>query len=180
MTVTIDPELIVDDVPPTDEPEFTCRRCGHGLTYNGRGRKPGACSDKNGGDPECYGSSRSTSRTNRGNKSGNEKLARQATDVLVTLNGAGAAGAFMIGWRHTASTIANANDAFEVAAYEALLLDPGLCRLILRGGQNSGKLALGLAYGMFLASVAPAAVSDYRAMAAEKAKAKAETMYGSG
>ena len=68
----------------------------------------------------------------------------------------------MVGWVNTTQAIARANDAFEPMAYEALLLDPALCRMILRGGSNSGKFALAIAYAMMISAVAPMAVSDLR------------------
>ena len=179
MTITEAP-VFEDSTPPVDEPEFACEKCGHALIYSGRGRKPRVCSDKNSGDPQCYGSSsRSTGGKPRTGAS-NDKLARQATDVLVTLNGMLATGSFVVGWTGTAGAIARANESFEAAAFDALLLDPALCRMILRGGSNSGKLALTLAYGMFAASIAPAAISDVKMWQADRAKTRAEKMYGDG
>lgn len=179
MTIAEAP-VFEDATPPLDEPEFACEKCGHSLTYGGRGRKPRVCSDKNGGDPQCYGSSSRSTTSGKRTGGTNDKLARQATDVLVTLNGMMATGAFVMSWTGTAGAIARANESFESAAFEALLLDPALCRMILRGGSNSGKLALTLAYGMFFASVAPSALTDVRMWQAERSKAKAEKLYGDG
>src|SRR4030042_106096 len=66
--------------------EYPCSACGRPLTYGGAGRKPKRCTDRNGGDPECYGS-RKSSGARTGRAASNDKLAQQATDVLVSLDG---------------------------------------------------------------------------------------------
>lgn len=174
MSTMIDaPITFTDDVPVDDtDSEYNCETCGRSLTYGGRGRKPRVCSGKNGGDPSCYGSSSRSTPGAAGRKSNNDKLARQATDVLVTFNAMLGTGALLIGWIGSAQAVARANESFEAQCYEALILDPNLCRMILRGGSNGGKLALALSYGMFGASVAPAVITDVR-MAREAKRANA-------
>lgn len=177
MTVlTFEPQ----DLPPAPDPddvtaEYTCKDCGRALAYNGRGRKPVRCSDRNGGDPECYGSRKSASTGGR-KAVGNDRLAEQAASVLYGLNAMIGTGAFMFGFAGTASAIARANDSFESRAIEALKMDPGMCRMILRGGASGGKLALVMAYAMFASNVVPIAAGELRArreaMAAEGDRAE--------
>src|SRR4030042_275246 len=157
-------EITLDRAPVTEQDpdtEYPCSACGRPLTYGGAGRKPKRCTDRNGGDPECYGS-RKSSGARTGRAASNDKLAQQATDVLVSLNEFVGTGAFFVGFIGTARAIAGANEDFGVRAYNALVMDPSLCKMILRGGMNSGRLALLLAYGMFAAKVAPIAVGEYR------------------
>ena len=151
------------DSPPVtddlDDSEFRCSECNRALTYSGRGRKPSRCSPNNDGDPDCYGK-RGGNSSASGRKDATDRLANQAAKVLATVNAAvGTAGLF-VGFHATAGAIAESNDEFEANAREALRLDPALSRMILRGGQNGGKLALIVAYVMFGASVIPAIQTD--------------------
>lgn len=166
----------IDATPATDqdvETEYSCKHCGHALTYGGAGRKPSACTDRNGGDPACIESRKGTRSTTKRAPS-NDKLAQQATDVLIGMNEFIGTGAFFVGFTGTASAIAKHNEDFGIRAYNALIMDPALCKMILRGGMNSGRLALVLAYGMFAAKVAPVAAQEYREMRAQ-AQAERET-----
>lgn len=147
--------------PADPEPgEFTCLRCGRNLTYGGRGRKPKNCSPSNGGDSACYGTK--GAKSSSGVKGGNERLAAQAADVLSGINDIVATGTMFVGFQATASMIAEGNEAFREQAYQALLIDPALAKTILRGGSSSGKIALVMAYAMFLAPVSRVAIQEYR------------------
>jgi len=85
-----------------------------------------------------------------------------------------AIGLSAIGMFRTGGAIAERNDQFEAQAYQALLLDPDLCRLILKSGGRSGKVALGMAYVGLGMSVVPVAVEEMRDRKAEKEARRAE------
>lgn len=96
-----------------------------------------------------------------------DKLARNAAELLVSLNGMMTAGALVFGFTKTASALADedATDKFRSQVYEALRTDPALCKAILKGGVMGGKMALIFAYTMYLTPVAVTAygeVSDKR------------------
>ena len=161
-----------DVSPPIDpddpSPEFSCKVCARALTYSGRGRKPSKCSASNGGDPECFGSRAAS--TGRAPKASGEKLAADAVAVLRSVNDMVGMGALLAGFNNTASAMAAGQEGFRDKAFAALVLDPSLCRMILRAGTNSGKVALLMAYGMYLAPVAMTAYAEYsmRRLAEEK------------
>jgi hypothetical protein len=146
-----------DETPPSQY-EYACLECGKELFYGGRGRHP----------KYCEAHKPAGSQTKRGKGSGsNAQLARQASEVLVQVNSFIAIGLMLpppnpVSLPDTAAALAGANEGFAVAAYEALLTDPGLARLILRGGGASGKLALILAYTMLAGAVAPIGMQEYR------------------
>ena len=98
----------------------------------------------------------------------NEKLARQAASLLAQANNIMATGLLLTGFRGTSSALANANDAFEENAYQALLPDPALCRSICKAGGTSSKLSLIIAYGMLGGQVGPIAYIEYRQMQAAR------------
>jgi hypothetical protein len=77
----------------------------------------------------------------------------------------------MIGYHATAGAIAERETLFREQAYNALLTDPALCRTILKGGTTSGKVALVIAYTMFIGGVAPYTISEYKERKAEKVSA---------
>jgi hypothetical protein len=150
-----------DAVPPTVDVEYPCIVCGRESgPYGGRGRKPRRC-------PEHKGRTVSAPRV----KGTNASLAAEATEALVQLNGFAAVGAMMIGYHATAGAIAERETLFREQAYSALLTDPALCRTILKGGTTSGKVALVIAYTMFIGGVAPYTISEYRERKAEKVSA---------
>lgn len=148
-------------------PEFSCEVCGVELTYGGRGRKPKFCDEH-----------KRTNTTRRSSTSGmgNEKLAAAALDVLVQGNNILAMCAMLAQLYGTASAISEREDAFRVQALEALKMDPGLCRTILKAGATGGKAALAVAYGMMLLSIAPVTIGELKAKkeAREAAEQEAE------
>jgi len=152
----------MDTVPDLEDVEYPCRVCGRESgPYSGRGRKPVLCLDHK--------------STTRGKKSTPKvtgsaaNLAAQATGVLTQLNGMIAIGLMAVGLNGTASAIAAANGTFEEQAHAALLTDPDLCKLILRGGVKSAKVALGLAYVGMGVSVVPVATMEVRAIKEQRA-----------
>ncbi len=164
MTTTIDFEDVdmdKDVTPELSDVEYPCTVCGREAgPYAGRGRKPTKCPDHKPGN----GASRSGVKSTGSNK----VLAGQAADALATLNGVLAMGAMAVGFNATAGAIAGSNDMFRDQAYEALVTDPALCKLILKGGATGGKMALVLAYVMLGVNVAPVAKMEYDAKKLEK------------
>lgn len=155
----------LDTVPDMEDVEYPCEVCGREAgPYGGRGRHPKRC-------PLHKKTQSATKRPTVTGKDAN--LAAQATGVLVQLNGMIALGLMALGMNNTASAIASANDTFEQSANQALLTDPDLCRLILKGGVKSAKISLGLAYGGMLFSVAPTAVAEVKVMKEARAERKA-------
>jgi hypothetical protein len=161
------PEVEPDPAPPIED-EYPCQLCGRSLTYGGRGRKPKKCSPNNGGDASCYGGAAKTAPRTRVGKSNNESLARQAADTLLIGHGVVAFGAMGLGLDKTAEAIGTANTNFDARAYSALLANPKLCRMIVRGGSGSGAIMFFMAYAMFAMEVAPIAVEELRAKKAAK------------
>jgi hypothetical protein len=159
-----------DSVPTVegDTVEFPCSVCGKEAgPYGGRGPKPSKCPD--------HKASKSKSGGVRvtGNAS---NLAAQAAKTLANLNSLFAMGLTMASMFRTAGVVAEYNaEMFEKQAYEALLLDPELCRQIVRTGGKSAGMALGMAYvGMGIA-VGPVAVNEYRDQRAERRMRMEET-----
>lgn len=151
------------DAAPETTHEYSCEVCGKELAYGGRGRKPRFCDEHK---------SRSTSarKTSLGK---NDILASQATEALAQFNGIIAIGVMMLGLPLTAQTLSAANDGFREQARSALLTDPELCKMILKGGTGSGKVALAVAYGMLGSAVVPVAITEVKARrkeAGEKAE----------
>jgi hypothetical protein len=164
--MSIDFEDITDSATPDTVPElldveYPCTVCGREAgPYAGRGRKPTKCPEHKPGN----GSTRSAIKTTGSNK----VLAGQAADALAQLNGVLGIGAMAVGFNKTARAIAVSNDGFREQAYEALVTDPVLCRLILKGGATGGKMALILAYVMLGVNVAPVAKMEYDEKKAER------------
>ncbi len=158
--VSIDFELDVNlpsDEAPADviTVEYPCKTCGKEAgPYGGRGRKPQFCTDHKKQTTATNPSVRTSAR--------NQALAAQAADTLCQLNALIGTGILVVGYRDTASVVAASNDTFREQAYQALLSDAELCRMILRGGAMGAKAALIMAYGMLGATVASAAVVEYR------------------
>jgi hypothetical protein len=168
MTITDFEDIDVadmDTVPPLSDVEYPCRACGKEAgPYGGRGPKPKLCKEHK----------TTTAKRNSVPKvSGNVAThAAQATAVLVQLNGMLAMGVMAMQMFETAHAIAGANEQFEVQAYNALITDPALCQLILKGGVKSAKISLGLAYAGMAMSVGPTAVNEFKSKKAERLAAK--------
>lgn len=142
------------DLPPAvDDNALSCEVCGKALVYGGRGRKPKRCDEHK----------RSGAKTvSTGSKSGNEKLALQATEALVQINTLTGLGTRLMGLSTTSETIMFCEDTFREQAYAALLTDPALCKQILSAGQVSAKFSLAIAYAMLGAQVVPVAVLELK------------------
>jgi hypothetical protein len=151
---------VPDDIPAPSHYEYECQVCGTELFYSGKGRKPKFCEEHK----------KSAPRQVRG--SGNASLARQAAASLSQLNAMCGLMLFVpeipkVGKNplylpQTGSAWANADEGFTEAAYNALLTDPKLCRMILKGGAAGGKLALLMAYGMLAAAITPVAMKELK------------------
>lgn len=145
------PDEVPEDLAPDTGSDLRCSVCGKELVYSGRGRKPTKCEEHR----------KSSSGSTRKSVS-NDKLAAQATDSLMALNSLACMGIMFAGFQRTASAIAERDDAFREQAYSALLTDPALCRVILRGGAVSARLSLAIAYGTLGAAVAPVALTEFK------------------
>lgn len=166
LAFTIDdaPDLPRDTVPETADIEYPCRICGREAgPYRGRGRKPTVCQ-------ECK-PKRATGVAPR-ITGANASLAAQATEVLSQVNGFLAIGLSALQLFGTAGAIAAHDEAFKAQANAALLTDPDLCRLILKGGVKSAKISLLMAYGGMAVAVAPTAVVEVKAMQAARQTAR--------
>ena len=146
-----------DDIAPPSTYEWSCETCGKELFYAGKGRHPRFCDEhKTGGKTRGKGTG------------GNVVLARQAAAVLSQLNGLIAMGLLApvttigLPLPQTATALAGAAEGFDETAYAALVTDPALCRLILRGGGASGKVALLIAYGMLAVAVVPVGMAEHK------------------
>lgn len=153
---------LLPDIPAPSAPENPCEVCGVDIPYGGRGRKPKRC--------EEHKRSAAPTTPRKSNTGKNDVMARQAAAALSQVNGLIATGlmlapgplaAFRLPM--TAAAIAAADEGFTEAAYAALVTDPKLCALILKGGGASGKLALIIAYAMLAGAVVPVAITEYRA-----------------
>ncbi len=172
MTATVFEDAVVTEIdssPELADVEYPCKHCSKEAgPYGGRGPKPKVCADcrpKN--------SNRGSSRTK---PSGNvHNLAAQAAGVLVQLNGLVSIGLMAVGMRETASAMGSCSDIFEKQAYDALLTDPDLCKLILRGGVQSARMSLGLAYVGMGTIVVPTAIQEYK-VKREARKAEMENL----
>jgi hypothetical protein len=151
-----------DEAPPSSF-DYACEVCGKELYYAGKGRHPRFCDEHK---------PNKGAGTSRGKGAGsNTQRARQASEVLVQVNSFVAIALMLpspFQLPVTASALAAANDGFGEAAYEALLTDPELAKLILRGGGLSGRLALALAYAMLGGSVIPVGIQEFRERRADR------------
>jgi len=151
---------VPDEIP--GKYEYACGVCGKELTYGGRGRKPKFCDDHKAGTgkPRAKGGAR------------NDALAMEAANALSQLNALigvtlmvpalpilGDNPAYL---PNTALAIAKADEGFNAAAFSALQTDPALCKMILRVGSASGKIALVVAYGMLAGAVVPIGIDEYK------------------
>ena len=158
----VDATFPMDDVPPLADVENPCKECGREIdvAYGGRGPRPRYCS-------ACKPNKQSRRQAPKVTGK-DQSLAAQATGVLVQVNAMIAMGAAALGLFRTGGAIAEANNTFEAAAYQALLTDPELCKLILKSGAKSAKISLGLAYGGMAMAVAPTAVMELRERKADR------------
>jgi hypothetical protein len=155
------PESATDTIPEVDHIEFPCRICNKEAgPYGGRGRKPTLCAD-------CKPKGK---RSDGVRVTGNaHNLAAQAAKVLANLNTMMAMGAAMASMFRTSGAIAQYNaEMFEQQAYQALLLDPELCRQILKTGGKSAGVSLFMAYIGMGVAIGPTAYEEYRDKQAEK------------
>lgn len=155
--VTIPPDTVPPDLMDV---EYPCKGCGNEAgPYSGRGRKP----------VWCKGCKSGQRKSNPVKVTGNAaNLASQAALTLGQLNGALCIGLLAVGMTDTASAIAANNDVFEERARQALLTDPDLCRMIMKGGVKSAKVSLAIAYAGLGMAVAPVAVAEIREKKAER------------
>lgn len=153
---------------PTDKTsDLSCQVCGVALSYGGRGRKPTRCAEHKSGST-ARGNSAGSRR-----KQSNEELASLAVAALVSLNRFGALGLRLIKLSDTAGAIMDTEESFEKLAYDALVLDPDLCRQILAVGSVSAKASLAMAYVALGGVVIPTATVEIKDRRAEKREAKA-------
>jgi hypothetical protein len=173
MSVTFQDEYVsTNDLPRDETPivdagaEYPCRVCGlEAGPYGGRGPKPKLC-------PEHKKSTPAGKRGVSAPRNSNAVMAASAADALNQINSMMVVGGMVLGFIQTASAIAERQDAFREQAYSALLTDPALCASILKAGTTSGKMALGIAYLMLGAGVAPYAVSEFKERKAERDEAR--------
>jgi hypothetical protein len=91
----------------------------------------------------------------------------------MSMNGFAAIGLMLMQLPATSMKLSECNDeALRQQIYEALLLDPDLCRTIVRGGVKSGKLALIIAYVGLGAAVFPTALVELKEKKAERQQAR--------
>lgn len=162
--VDVDASALLPDIPAglTDDEICEVSGCSEPIVYGGRGRKPKRC-------PEHKGTRGATVRpetvkTKRGKA--NDIPARRAAQSLSQMNALIGTTLLLLpkpyGMPATGSALANANEGFEEAAYEALLTDPKLCQMINKAGAVSGKFSLLFAYAMLGAAVAPVAIDEFQ------------------
>lgn len=94
--------------------------------------------------------------------------AHAAASVLARLNKIVGTGLFVAGFHRTVEELADANEAFETQAAEALLDDPELVSKILSAGASSAKVALLVAYGGLAIDIAPTLIQESREKRAER------------
>lgn len=97
-----------------------------------------------------------------------ESQARVAAELLARLNSLVAMSLYASGLPLTSEALNTANDGFREMAYQALLTDPALCRLILGAGATSGKAGLIMAYTMLGLAVAPAAKTEISVLTTQR------------
>lgn len=172
-----DDEDLPDDFDPDEEmpdddidDSLKCKYpgCSNALVYSGRGRRPQFCPEHKAGGKKVTPESLANKSRIKGT---NEQLAAQAAAVLAKSNSLASLALLAFGMPLTATAIAEHNQQFEQNAYEALLLDPALCKKILSTGGKTAGVALFLAYGQLGMAFIPLAmreVKEKRADALEK------------
>lgn len=146
-----------DSIPELDDGgiEYPCSVCGKEAgPYGGRGPKPSKCPDHKRTNSKARSAQKVTGAAS--------SLAAQATEVLAQINGFMVLGAMVTGLPQTAGAIAGHDTDFREQVYAALVVDPELCKYILRAGVKSGKVALFMAYAMMGVAVLPTAVVELR------------------
>lgn len=154
-----------DSTPPTyDTPDETC---GHRNNTGDACLKDPGHSGRHRYRPLASGSGTAT----RGRGNSNAQLASQAADAISSLAALLGTGAYVMGFTNTgrAMSVKEREDAFREQNYNALLTDPGLCRMILRAGTTSGRLALFLSVGMYGFSLMPYVQADIEARRTQEA-----------
>jgi hypothetical protein len=155
-----------DDASPEDDYEYSCEVCGKEIFYGGKGRHPKRCDEHKKG-PARKAATRPGMGTGK-----NGTLARQAAAALSQVNGLIGIALLLAPGKlkmpETATALAIADEGFSEQAYLALLTDPKLCALILKGGMASGRAALLIAYGMLAGAVVPVGIAEYRAYDADR------------
>jgi hypothetical protein len=97
----------------------------------------------------------------------NEKLARQAVEMLSGYNTIIGMFAMLLGLPRTSAAIAEAEEGFREIAVPALTSDPKLCRRIIGAPTSAGMAGLAMAYAMLMAAVGTVAVPEFKAKRAE-------------
>jgi hypothetical protein len=133
--------------------------CSEELVYLGHGRRPKWCSEHKNGKATLATNLTTRSRV----KGNNEQLAASASEILSKTNSLAMLAVMAFGMPLTASVIAEHNDEFKNNAYEALLLDPALCKKIMATGGKTAGLALFMAYGQLGMFVVPLAITEFKA-----------------
>jgi hypothetical protein len=135
-----------DEAPDIDSPGYDAE-APYGRTKSGRIRKRPV-----GGTRVASGSTPARS----------EKLARQATAVLMQVNGFIIMGAILASMMETAGKLTERTPVFEDQIYNALVLDPAMCEQILKTGVKSGKVMLLIAIVTHAVAVMPTAVVEFK------------------
>lgn len=165
-------DAVKQDVSPHDGP--ACIVCGEPLDYSGRGRKPKYCAEHKKG----------TTRTGvKSSTAKNERLAAQATDALMQMNGLASLVFMLSGMPMTAQAVNGAEEGLREQVHAALITDPELATKILSAGTHSAKISLVIAYGMFAAAVVPVGVMEFKQNKERReleAAAEEDTDNGSG
>lgn len=151
-------EEIEEEIPPAVVCDYP--GCDTELVWLGRGRKPKWCPEHKGGKAAL--ASKLTTQASTRIKGTNEQLAAQAAAVLAKSNSLAMLAILAFGMPVTATAIAEHNEEFERNAYDALLLDPALCKKILSTGGKTAGIALFMAYGQLGMFVVPLAISEIK------------------
>jgi hypothetical protein len=151
--------------------DVTCTSCGEsfpwGVKNDGTARvKPGRKTDEVYLPGDQAPKPRAPARGGRGvsarSQASAEDLAERAADVLMQYQNWVRVGIKFLDLTLTIEAMDEARDELRQRTMEALVLDPELSRLILRGGAKSGKSALALAFLSYVGSVAPVAYVEIR------------------
>ena len=139
--------------------EYPCSVCGREVGYSGRGRKP----NENSKCADCKPSRKAATARTGGKVTGaNAAVAAQATEVLSQFNSLGALILMSLGLPNSAKSVQLADSGFREAAYNALLTDKEFAAFIARGGVQSAKVGLALAYATFGMAVAPTVMMELK------------------
>lgn len=136
---------------------LTCEECGREFPYGGRGRRPKMC-------PEHR---RKTSDKAPASEGGS-KLAATAAKVCANTWAQLGTAAFLMGMTGTAGVVSRKLDMYEDQCRMALESDPDMCRMILKNGTSSGRVAFAITNAMMAFSVVSTGVVELRAIRAAK------------